>query len=167
MPTSRPQFTVDGKYSLAKRTGARAACQRVNLVSALCSVTHLRPFFSLEDVCEERTILLAEGESIDGPINKDEHPVSTSVSFPTLLFLTSLLLVLTHDRPKVPCHKSHRSPPLRYPVMQNNSVEVSVFCVIRNAECEKDDDFSEPAGEWAVAGGSISANENSDPDRGI
>jgi hypothetical protein len=166
MPTSRPQFTVDGKYSLAKRTGARAACQRVNLVSALCSITHISAL-SLEDLCEERTILLAEGESIDGPINKDEHPVSTSVSFPTLLFLTSLLLVLTHDRPKVPCHKSHRSSHLRYPVMQKNSVEASVFCVVGNAECEKDGDLSEPAGEWAVAGGSISANENSDPDRGI
>lgn len=92
---SRAQFTVNGKYSeLGSVPRARAAVQSKHTGS----IEHRIVITSLSHIsvsilsCEEGTILLAEGETRDGPINKDsdEHPVSsTSVSLPILLILTS------------------------------------------------------------------------------
>jgi hypothetical protein len=107
--SSGPWFTVNGKYS---ESVPRPEPVNVHGVCSIPCPSHI-PALSLEDPCEERTIL-AEGESRDGLVNKDGHQVSTSVSLPTLLILTSFT---RHDRRKTPCRKSHRSSPLRVPVM--------------------------------------------------
>ncbi len=102
--------------------------------------------------CFNGTILFAGGESRDGPIHKDGSLVSTSVSLLTLLILTSLRTI---DRRKYPVIRAIVGSPLRFPVMPKKIVEASVFCVTGNAECEKDGDFSEPAGQcWRLGVGS-------------
>ena len=64
---SWPQFTVNGKRSEEFRNPDRLFCS-ANIIS--------RP----SHILSREDILFAEGDARGGPINEDEHPVSTSVS---------------------------------------------------------------------------------------